>query len=131
MSLNDDLINAGLPVSGIAIEGTTVLFTRGLTLQELDKYESIINPAGYREKKAKSIAKAIPNWATWTQQDWATYFGANLSDTEIDAQVATISTLATAKTVIAIMWKRQNKILDSLAKMEIAMRDQVWPDLPG
>ena len=89
-----------------------------------------IDTIANRLDAAKVTAKNIPNWATWSQQDWQTYFNGNLSDTEVDNQVAQISTLTTAKTVIAIMWKRQNKILDALAKMEIALRDQVWPDLP-
>jgi len=75
-----------------------------------------------REAVAKTTAKNIPNWATWTQEQWATWRDANISA----AQITAIGSLADAK----VMLGRMATVLDSLAKMEIALRDQVWPDLP-
>lgn len=75
-----------------------------------------------RESAAKITAKAIPNWATWTQQDWATWRDANVSVTQINA----VASLADAKVIM----NKMATVLDSLAKMEIALRDQNWPDIP-
>ena len=75
-----------------------------------------------RYSSAKVTAKAIPNWATWTQAEWQTYFSANLSDAEAD--------LVTSIAIARIMIKRQNTVINAMAKMLMAIRDQVWPDLP-
>lgn len=115
MSLQDDLIAAGLPVSGTAVQGTTVLFTRPLTQQETLVYERIINPAEYRRAAARVDANAIPNWATWAQADWDTYFNANLANSNVTA----IANLADAKVMLA----KQNAVINALAKMVIAVRD--------
>lgn len=115
MSFHDDLIAAGLPVLGTAVQGTTVLFTRPLTPQEAQTYERIVNPAEYRRMAAHTDASNIPSWATWTQDDLAAYVAANLST----ANVAAISNLADAKTMIA----KQNTVIGALAKMVLALRD--------
>jgi hypothetical protein len=142
-TLFETLQAAGLPVMSVDERGAVPVIAMGImTMEQQAQFGDVLtqysNAAGYnailavrnRQLGAKAIAKNIPNWAAWSQQDWSNYFNTNLSDTEIDAQVATISSLATAKTVMALIMKRQNKILDALAKMEIALRDQVWPDLP-
>lgn len=72
---------------------------------------------------ARVTAKAIPNWATWTQAEWTTYFNANLADSEADL----VTTLSAAR----VMIKRQNLVINNLVKLVIAIRDQVWPDLPN
>jgi hypothetical protein len=72
-------------------------------------------------KNAKAIAKAIPNWATWTQGEWDVYFTANLSTTLVNA----VSTTAQ----IRVMMNKQNLIIQNLVKLVIAMRDETWPDL--
>lgn len=74
-----------------------------------------------KENLARDFAKNIPNWATWTQQQWNAWRDANISATQIDA----IGNLADAK----IMLTKMSTVLDNLAKMEIAIRDQVWWDL--
>lgn len=71
---------------------------------------------------ARITAKSIPNWATWSQQDWAAWRDANVSATQINA----IGSLADAKAML----NKLAVVLDSLAQMEIALRDQIWPDLP-
>lgn len=115
MSLHTDLIAAGLPVAGTAVEGTTVLFTRPLTPQETQTYERIVNPLEYRRTTAHLDASNIPNWATWTQDDLATYIAANLSA----ANVTAVANLADAKVMLA----KQNAVIAALAKMVIALRD--------
>jgi hypothetical protein len=74
-----------------------------------------------RRLQSRITAKAIPNWATWTQAEWQTFFDANLSTT----QVAAVSTTAQ----IRVMMNKQNLVIQNLVKLVIAMRDQTWPDL--
>lgn len=59
MSLHTDLIAAGLPVLGTAIEGQRVFFVGGeenLTAQQKLDYERIVNPTAYIQKSAKANA---------------------------------------------------------------------------
>lgn len=75
-----------------------------------------------RKNGARARAKAIPNWASWTPEQWAAFFNANLSDVETDK----ITNIAIAK----VMIKRQNAVIDAIAKMLMATRDELWSDLP-
>ncbi len=93
MSLHTDLIAAGLPVQGTAVVGQRVFYTRALTAPEEATAESIINPFAYKQSLASAFAVAIPNWATWTQAQWTTYYQANINGTQINA----ISNLAMRK----------------------------------
>ena len=121
------LQQAGLPVvsaSETTEDGVTQVnatFSRGLTAAEVMTYLSITNPAEYRRQNSRVTAKAIPNWATWTQANWDAYFTANLSP----AQVSTVTTIALARTML----NRQNLVIQNLVKLVIAMRDNQWPDL--
>jgi hypothetical protein len=119
-----DLINVGLPaVSTDGNEATAdTLFSRELTAAEWQTYLSISDPDQAKQIAARAVAKAIPSWATWTQAEWQTYFVANLADTEAD--------LVTSIAIARIMIKRQNTVINAMAKMLMAIRDQVWPDLP-
>ena len=74
-----------------------------------------------RYLQSRITAKAIPQWAMWTQTDWQTYFDANMST----AQVATVTTISQART----MMNKQNLVIQNLVKLVIAMRDNQWPDL--
>lgn len=61
MTLHSDLVAAGLPVNGTAIEGQTVLWTRALTPAELVIAEDIINPEKAAKKARKAAAIATIN----------------------------------------------------------------------
>ena len=63
----------------------------------------------------------IPNWATWTEQDAIDWWTANLSDAQVDA----ITSLADAKELL----KKQNAAIAAFARMLLAMRDKLWPNL--
>ena len=115
MTLHTDLIAAGLPVSGTAVAGQTVLFTRTLTQREEQIYESIVNPIQYRQERARIDANSIPDWATWTQAQWTTWFNANLANGNVTA----IANLADAKAMLT----KQNAVINNLAKMVIALRN--------
>ncbi len=128
MTLHNDLIAAGLPVSGTAIEGTTVLFTRELTAQEAQTYESIVNPAAYRQASARADANAIPNWANWTEAEAQSWGMTNIGQPLIDgrANLPASLTLATTRvvilqiiTILDAMWAMQW----AMARMIIALRN--------
>lgn len=121
MTLYEQLLAAGLPVLS-AEWGATPIFSRPLTAAEQVTLDSIFNKPFYREEQARTTAKSIPAWATWSQSDWDTYFNANLSDGEVDL----VTSLATAR----VMMKRQNLVIKNLVKMVIAIRDNAWSDLP-
>ena len=104
-----------------------VLIVSSLTDAEIETIlATLISPAETnaitRRQNARIIAKAIPNWATWTQADWQTYFDANLSDAQAD--------LVTSFAAARVMIKRQNLVIEKLVKLVFAMRDETWPDLP-
>jgi hypothetical protein len=121
MSIYSEMLAAGLPVID-AEEGQTPHFSRLLTLEEEDLRDSIMNKPVYRQRHAKAIAKAIPNWAGWDQVDWATWRDLNISSTQINAA----GNLAEAKVVL----NKMSMVLDKLVQMQIEMRNQMWSDLP-
>ena len=121
-----DLQAAGIPV--IVAESSEIdgRWTFGATTDaQKDIIRSILFPEivaiETKQKQSRITAKAIPNWATWTQADWDAYFTANLSP----AQVSTVTTIALARTML----NRQNLVIQNLVKLVIAMRDNQWPDL--
>ena len=133
IGLTKELNAAGIQVSGCNSDGK-VWDPQGNEIQNRADVAAVVaahNPSNWalieqrsasRQIAAKGIARSIPNWATWSQQDWATWRDANVSATQINA----IANLSDAKAML----NKMAVILDSLAKMEIALRDQIWPDLP-
>jgi len=112
-----DLLNAGLPA--ISTDGNNgsaaTVFSRTLTQPEVQTYMSIANAPEYRKGLARIDAAAIPNWATWTQAQWTTYYQNNINGTQINA----IANLADAKAVMLKM----SAVIDAQAKMLIALRN--------
>lgn len=121
------LINAGLPVveaKEITVEGmmhVDATFSRELAPEEWQLFLTLTNSIQAKKNLAKTTVRAIPNWATWTQADWNTYFDANLSTT----QVAGVTTIAQARA----MMNKQNAVIQNLVKLVIALRDETMPDL--
>lgn len=75
-----------------------------------------------RRTNAKIDAVNIPNWATWGQTEWATWYNANISPTQIN----TVTTLTQAKPILVAM----STAINNLAKMEIALRN-IAIDIPN
>jgi hypothetical protein len=98
----------------------TFIFPDPPTVTSTPQTPAIVS-ASARLAQSRITAKAIPNWATWTQADWDAYFTANLSP----AQVTKVTTIAIARTML----NRQNLVIQNLVKLVIAMRDETWPDL--
>lgn len=133
-TLAEKLQAAGLPFVSATEAGSVDCAGLTVTPEQREAITEIImehlDPLGYakfvrvrnRLTASKIAAKAIPNWATWTQQEWTTYFNSNLSDSEADL----VTSIAAAR----VMFKRQNLVINNLTKMVLALRDQIWPDLP-
>ena len=125
MSLYDDLLNAGLPVVS-ATDGAQATFSRTLEDQEFELYLDILFPNRPAQRArlaaAKPYAKSIPNWSTWTQAQLLTWWNANLADSLVDGFAIPAG--------VKSMLKAQNAAILRIAQMEIALRDNIWPDLP-
>ena len=78
-------------------------------------------PAEIRLANSRATAKAIPNWVSWSQADWITWYNANISPTQINA----VTNIATAIVVLRAM----GSAINALAQMAIAVRDYIWSDL--
>lgn len=83
---------------------------------------SAIEAEVLRYLNAKPFAKAIPNWAKWTQQQLLDWWNANLADSIVDGFAIPVA--------VKTMLKAQNAALLRIAQMEIAIRDHIWADLP-
>jgi hypothetical protein len=129
---------AGLPVVE-ADDSGAASFSRELTSAEKELLFDITDPTSIvmrtRKKQAWQTAKAIPSWATWTQAEadaWATTNIATPLATARTSLPATL-TLATARAAFVVllnildkMWQLQK----ANAQMTLAIRDEIWPDLP-
>jgi hypothetical protein len=115
-----ELQNAGLPAL-TTDGGVHASFSRPLTDVENLLFLSMVNVEEYRKLQGREDFGDLPNWGTWTQAQWDTYFSANISS----AQVAAIANLADAKVVLGKM----STVLNNQAKAIIALRNRVFPDL--
>lgn len=120
MATLQELINAGLPAL-TTDGGVNASFSRELTAQENLIFLSIVNPEEYRKLQGRIDFGNLPNWATWTQAQWDSYFTTNLANGHVTA----ISNLAEAKLMLA----KQNLVINNLAKAVIALRNRTFPDL--
>jgi hypothetical protein len=113
------LLEAGLPAA--ATDGKDALantqFTRPLTAEEWQTYLGIAHPEHAKMIQGKSDSANIPNWATWTQAQFLTWYNANISPTQVNAEV----TLNDAKVVQLAM----SAELKALGQMVIAQRDML------
>lgn len=75
-----------------------------------------------RQTAAHATAKAIPNWASWTQAQLQTWWNSNLADSIVDG----FSVPAGVRTML----KAQNAAILREGQMLIAIRDRLMPDLP-
>lgn len=75
-----------------------------------------------RQIAAKAYAKTIPNWALWTQAQLQTWWDANLEDSIVDGFSIPVG--------VKTMLKQINLAILRTAQLLIAIRDQLWPDLP-
>jgi hypothetical protein len=113
------LLDAGLPA--VATDGNdaqaATQFSRSLTPAEWLIYLGIADPERGKMFQAKVDAVNIPNWATWTQAEFLTWYNANISPTQVNAEAS----LADAKVVQLAM----SAELKALGQMVIAQRDML------
>lgn len=75
-----------------------------------------------RESTSQADAKNIPGWASWSEKQALEWADAHISDTQIDA----MDNLDEAK----VLLKDMSKAIQGISRMEIAIRNKLWPDLP-
>ena len=75
-----------------------------------------------RRDNAKTDAKAIPNFASWDEQQFIDWFNTHLGDTIIDG----IANYDDLKVVL----KDIVNVQTGLTRFMIATRNKLWPDLP-
>ena len=113
------LLDAGLPA--VATDGNDALantqFERALTDAEWQTYLGIAHSEHAKALQGKADAVNIPQWATWTQAQFLTWYNANISPTQVNAE----ATLADAKVVQLAM----SAELKALGQMVIAQRDML------
>jgi hypothetical protein len=103
------LKDAGLPVVSAVDDpevGISASFERELTSEEWQTYLMITNPAAAREAAAVTEAGLAVEFKALTPAQAVAYIENNVTD------------LASAKTA-----------MQGLARLIVALRDQVWPDL--
>jgi hypothetical protein len=115
-----DLLLPAISTDGIS-EIAKTYFSRPLTPEEVELYNSVASPVKYKENKAKDNVLLIPDWATWTEAEIIAWWDANLSA----AQVATVVNIVTTQA----MMTKQNKAIKDLARLIVNLRDGTWPDL--
>jgi hypothetical protein len=125
--LGKELVIAGIVHNGMSLFGNEleILLTNENQVAQaqvvIDAHDGI-DPIAQRLSAAKLTADNIPNWATWTQAQLQTWWDNNLADSIVDG----FSVPANVK----VMLKAQNGAILRIAQLEIALRDQIWPDLP-
>jgi hypothetical protein len=70
---------------------------------------------------AHDDALAVPNWATWTYQQFLAWYADNLSDAQVDL----ITDLPKARLYL----KKLNKAVHHVILLAMAERNQLWPDI--
>jgi len=90
------------------------------------------------EQSAEDDAATIPGWATWTKAEAAAWYDehvTNLVDAIPDVDGLTPTTFQNkAQTIVAQMQDiavAQTTVIHNLARMVLAMRNKLWPNLEG
>jgi hypothetical protein len=104
------LLNAGLPCESAGVNQfgkVDASFTRPLTPTEWLLFLQLTDVIAYRKANARAEAKLATELKSLTPAQAVAYIETNVTN------------LASAKTVLKIM-----------ARILIAMRDEIWPELP-
>lgn len=110
--------------------GAWIEFTRALTGPETTTLNNLIaahDPVDYvvqRQEGAEAQAQAIPNWATWTEEQFLTWCTNNLMT---DAQIDATTLSAALKTNL----KSTNAFVRNAGRLLVALRNKAFPKLEG
>jgi len=134
------LIDAGLPCVSAEVNQfgrVDASFERSLTQAEWLAFLRITDTKRYRHENAVNEARLATELRTRTAAEVAQYVEQQItngvSETSALAAFDNASTFAAAKPILRNMLiaiYRSVDILKIMAKMLIAMRDQIWPELP-
>ena len=125
--LGRELDMAGIPNHGMSLFGSVLEIllvdeNQGEQAQVVVDAHDGLDSISERQKSAQSQAQGIPGWAIWSETQALEWWTTTLSDTHVDA----IGNLTDAKALM----KKQNAGIKAMVRMLIAMRDQLWPQLP-
>ncbi len=120
--LIEGILHNGMSLFGDQLEILLVNHQQaGLVQAVVDAHDGV-DTASQRAEAADDDLRAIPGWATWTEAQALAWWTTNLADTQVDA----VANLADAKALM----KKQNAAIKSMARMLIAMRNRMFPQLP-
>ena len=120
--LTEGISHNGMSLFGDQLEILLVNHQQaGLVQAVVDAHDGV-DTASQRAEAADDDLRAIPGWATWTEAQALAWWTTNLADTQVDA----VANLADAKALM----KKQNAAIKSMARMLIAMRNRMFPQLP-
>ena len=125
-------------VSDIAVAGHEVEIQ---AIVDVHEPNNLYFPKDYiaaREAESEDKASAIPGWSTWTEEQALAWYTTNVIDL-IDAipDINGLSPTAYANNAQAIAAQMQDicnaqaLVILNLARMVIAMRNKLWPNLEG
>lgn len=125
--LGKELLTAGIQHNGMSLFGTTLEIllvdeNQSTQAQTVINAHTGIDSIAQRYNAAEGNARNVPSWATWTETQTLDWWTTNLSDAQVDA----VANLADARALM----KKQNAAIKAMARMLIAMRDRLWPQLP-
>lgn len=125
--LGRELIAAGVQHKGMSrfgdvLEVLLVDENQSAQAQAIIDAHDGIDTIEQRSITAEAAARNVPGWSMWTEEQTLDWWNTNLSDAQVDA----VANLADAKALM----KKQNAALKAMARMLIAMRNQLWPRLP-
>lgn len=112
-----DLTNAGLPASSTDGNNSSAqtVFSRTLTPAEWLTYLSIADPDKYKLLTAKTDMTNVPNWATYTQTQYQSWWDSKLADSIVDGFAIPAN--------VKVMLKDQNLAILRIGQLIIAIRD--------
>ena len=133
MDYTDQVLAAGLPLVGSAIDGMAS-FSRELTTAEWYLYWTIADPVAAREYMARINASEIPSWSAWDKTTANAWVETNIRIplTNGRANLPATLTLATALAAFVVLLNILDQMLIlqwATVRMVLALRDKTWPDL--
>lgn len=144
-------ITAVCPINGISIGNILdkstwrIDFTVGATQNQKNAAQSILDSfdvnasdliqtrVDSRQIASKASAKNIPNWAGWTEAQALQWLLDNIGTpltTPIPANPMTVQQIRIVLVNIVAVLNQQYLVDQSMARMIVAFRDGIWPDLP-
>lgn len=125
--LGRELLTAGIMHNGMSVFGNILEIllvneNQSPQAQAVVDAHTGVDTVEQRQTTAEGNLRNIPGWSTWSESDVLVWWNTNLSDTQTDA----VLNLADARAML----KKQNAAIKHMARMLIAMRDRMFPNVP-